>query len=291
MIQLCAFADEAGDALETQIAALKRNGISLIEVRKVGDKNVADLTDGEARATARVLEQNGIRVWSVGSPLGKVDLADAVAHMEKVRRVCEIAVLLHTENVRVFSFFKAENEPAAVKAYLAQMVAIAREYGLTLCHENEKGIFGDTVARVKELASAGVEGLAFVYDPANYIQCGQDTREAMAAMFDRTRYFHIKDVIAETGQLVPAGEGDGHIDELLARIRDTGRDAVLTLEPHLKVFAGYADIDDTALQTKYVYETNEESFDAAANAMRGLLIGAGYHAAVNEKGEHIWQAR
>ncbi len=290
MIRLCAFADEADKALGAQIAALQRNGISLIEIRNINKKNVADLTNEEAEEAYRMLKENGIAVWSVGSPLGKVKLAEAKEHMKTVRRVCEIARLLHAARIRIFSFFEAYEDPAAVKHYLAEMCAIAAEHGVALCHENEKKIYGDTLERVTELVDADIAGLRFVFDPANYIQCGVDTREAMEALFDKTAYFHIKDVIAETGELVPAGVGDGHIDEIITRIKAAGRDAVLTLEPHLKVFAGYANIDDTALQTKYRYATNDESFDAAVAALKGLLLAGGYKETENERGEKIWQA-
>lgn len=290
MIKLCAFADEASEVLTAQIAALQRNGISQIEVRNVNGKNVADLTNEEAEEAYRTLQAGGITVWSVGSPLGKVKLAEAEAHMARVRRVCEIAQLLHAERIRMFSFFEAYDDPAAVKHYLAEMCAIAKEHGVVMCHENEKGIYGDTLARVCELADADIAGLQLVFDPANYIQCGIDTREAMDALFDKTAYFHIKDVIAADGTLVPAGVGDGHIDEMIARIKAAGRDAVLTLEPHLRVFSGYAEIDDTVLQTKYSYATNDESFDAAVAALKALLVAGGYTEQENERGEKIWQA-
>ena len=78
MIRLSAFSDEAGKALSAQIAALLRNGISLTELRSVGGKNVKDLTLEEAENYAKVLEQNGIRVWSIGSPVGKVKIGNNV---------------------------------------------------------------------------------------------------------------------------------------------------------------------------------------------------------------------
>ena len=285
MIKLCAFADEAGEALDVQIAALKRNGISLIELRGVDGKNVADLTDEEAVACYEKLKANGIAVWSVGSPLGKVRLADAEAHMAKVRRVCEIAVLLHTKKIRMFSFLEANGEGDTVKHYLKKMVEIANEYGVSMYHENEKGIYGDTLSRVLELVDANIEGLKFVFDPANYIQCGEMIDEALDALFDKTAYFHIKDVDRATGQLVPAGYGNGEISLIAERIAARGKDTVMTLEPHLKVFAGYADIDDNEMKTKFTYATQNESFDAAANALKAVLASVGYRE--NEKGEFV----
>ena len=59
MIRLCAFSDEAGNSLKEQIEALKSNSISLMELRSI------DITIEEAK---------GISVWSIGSPIGKVDI-------------------------------------------------------------------------------------------------------------------------------------------------------------------------------------------------------------------------
>ena len=285
MIKLCAFADEAGEALDVQIAALKRNGISLIELRNVNGKNVADLTDEEAVACYEKLKENGISVWSVGSPLGKVKLADAEDHMAKVRRVCELAGLLHTKKIRMFSFLEANEDGDTVKRYLKKMVEIANEYGVLMHHENEKGIYGDTLSHVLDLVGANIEGLQFVFDPANFIQCGEMIDEALDALFDKTAYFHIKDVERATGQLVPAGHGNGEIALMAERIAASARDAVMTLEPHLKVFAGYAQIDDTEMKTKFTYATQDESFDAAANALKAVLASVGYKE--NEKGEFV----
>jgi hypothetical protein len=49
MIRLCAFSDEAGSSLKEQIDALKRNNISLMELRSIDKKNVADFTIEEAK--------------------------------------------------------------------------------------------------------------------------------------------------------------------------------------------------------------------------------------------------
>ena len=114
MIRLCAFSDEASRELKGQIAALLRNGISLTELRSVGKKNVKDLTAGEAKEVRKELNESGISVWSVGSPLGKVDLAaDFEAYLDTVKHVCELAVALGTEKIRAFSFYHAYQEPPA----------------------------------------------------------------------------------------------------------------------------------------------------------------------------------
>ena len=287
MIRLCAFADEAGASLAEQIAALKEHNISLIEIRSIDKKNVSKFTDEEATEYARILRENGISVWSVGSPLGKVDLAEANAHMNTVRRVCEIAKIFGAERVRMFSFYYAEGQGEAVIAALRRMAEIAEEFGLIFCHENEKGIYGDITERVEEIVAANIKGMRFVFDPANYIQCGVSIPDAIERLFACTDYFHIKDVVASTGELVPAGMGDGFIDGIVQKITDSGKDYVMTLEPHLKVFSGYHEIDGEEMKHRFHFTSATESFAAAANALKKILTACGYREIdinSNEKG-------
>ncbi len=273
MIRLCAFADESGTTLAAQIDALHRHHIPYLELRTVDGKNVADLTLEEARACAATLEKENIQVWSIGSPLGKVDIhGDWEAYLGVVRHVLALCGIFHCSRVRVFSFYEAYEEEDEVVRRLQEMVRLAGEVGVTLYHENEKQIFGDTAARVQTLLRR-VPGLQCVFDPANFLQCGEDIPAAMDALFDRVGYFHIKDVVRESGALVPAGEGDGQLPALLARIP---RDATLTLEPHLAVFDGYSQVDPTAMKNAHTYASNTEAFDAAVKGLKGLLQQAGY---------------
>ena len=272
MIYLSAFADEAADSLQGQIEALKRNGISYLEIRTVNGKGIKDLTIEEAVAVKNTLDENGIKVYSIGSPLGKVNIdVDFPEYLQTVRHICKLANLFETDKVRMFSFFHAFNEREKVIAYLKEMVAVAKEYGVELYHENEKDIYGDIAERVDDILQS-VPGLKSIYDPSNYLFCGQ-APEQTAYLQEKAGYFHVKDSILGTCQIVPAGYGDGKIDELIANIKG---DKVLSIEPHLKVFTAYSQIDGTELKNKFQYATNTEAFDAAVSALKALLLKAGY---------------
>lgn len=273
MIRLCAFADESADRIEGQIEALKRNGISLLEIRNVNGKNVMDLTDDEAKEIRAKLDEAGIKVWSIGSPIFKKDIAlPEEAHLADAKRGCELAKILGAENIRMFSFYNAETAHDKMLDLLKKIVVIGKEYGIKMCHENDKGLYGDNLARTKEVLDA-TPGLYSVYDPANFLQVGEKAEDTLAALADRAYYFHIKDVVAETGELVPAGYGDGNLKGLVSRIKD---DKVLTVEPHLKIFAGYVLNDKTVLKTKFHFESNAEAFDAAVAAIKKILVEVGY---------------
>lgn len=275
MIRLAAFADEASPQLDGQIAAMKRNGIEYLEIRGVNGQNISKISLEDAKIYAKQLEDAGIKVWSMGSPIGKVKISsDLEGHKATLRHICELAKIFGTDKVRMFSFFEAYECEGKVFSELSAMVEIAAEYGVKLYHENEKAIYGDTLDRVLRIMD-NVEGLKFIYDPANFLEVGEDSAATLNALHSKTDYFHIKDVISETRTLVPAGHGDGRIAELIARI-DPADDKTLTIEPHLKVFEGYAEIDDTEMKNKFSYATNDEAFDAAARALISLLEAQGY---------------
>ena len=90
-------------------------------------------------------------------------------------------------------------------------------------------------------------------------------------------YLHIKDCCLDGHVIVPAGYGDGKIDEVLTKIDQTRDcDTFLSLEPHLYLFTGYSNIDKRELKHKFSYENSNESFDAAVTALKNILTKLGF---------------
>ena len=110
-----AFADEAGKMLSEQIDAMRGSGIGYLEMRGVNGTNVADLTPAEARAIRAELDAAEIAVWSLGSPIGKIKLADPFApELDRFKRLLETADITGAKRIRMFSFYEAEAEGAVV---------------------------------------------------------------------------------------------------------------------------------------------------------------------------------
>ena len=273
---LSAFADEASPDFTAQLETLKRHEIPLVEVRGVDGKNILDLTDEELDIAVEKLNAYGIGVSAVGSPIGKIGIHDDFApHFEKFKRAVEIAKKLGTTRIRMFSFFMPKDEDPeqyfdTVVEQTKAMVEYAEANGVHCCHENEKGIYGDTLARVQKLHAA-VPGLRLVFDPANYSQCQDRPADNFAALSHMIDYMHIKDAFLKDGAVVPAGEGDGSVPEILASLAKTENTYMLTLEPHLAVFSGLQNLQDEELTHKYTYESNEAAFDAAVAALKNIL--------------------
>ena len=274
---LAAFADEASSNLTEQIDALRRNGIGLLEIRGVDGKSIADVDAREAREIAKRLADAGIAVKSIGSPYGKIDIdADFEPHFDKFRRTLEVAGILGASYMRIFSFFMpaglaADGYGAYTERVLRRMVRMeiaARSAGIVLCHENEKGIYGDVPERCAEIHRA-IPEIRAVFDPANFVQCGVDTVHAWELLGQYVEYLHIKDALPGA-RVVPAGKGVGNVARIL---REFGS-GMLTLEPHLSVFKGLEALekDGGALSVDpYRYATAGEAFDSAANALKALI--------------------
>lgn len=274
MIKLSAFIDEYGDSIEEQIEGLKLNNIHLVELRSIDKKNVSTFSLEEAEGYYKKFLENDIKVWSIGSPIAKVDAtSDFDAELNKLRHTCEIAKVFHTDKIRMFSFYNAYEYRDVVMSQLQKMVDVAKEYNVTLYHENEKAIYGDSLERVEDIMNT-VNGLKYIYDPANFIQCEQEADKTLEALVSKTDYFHIKDVDASTMQLVPAGEGSAKISKLISMLDH--KDYVFTIEPHLALFFAYKLVDNEKLNTKYLYKDNHESFNAAVKGIKDELAKAGY---------------
>lgn len=271
--KLCAFADEAGSSINEQIDALKRNNIYAVELRSIDGKNVFDFTVEDAKEYARIFKENNIEVWSMGSPIGKVDInINFDKYLSKVISFFKICHVFECKRIRMFSFFNASNCDEQVIKYLKAMVDAANKEGIELYHENEKDIYGDYFSRV-EILKREVQGLKFIYDPANYIQVGEDINVPLNKAIPFTSYFHIKDCFVSTKEVVPAGMGDAQIEEMLNTI---DFDTTLTTEPHLKIFSGYQSVDQHELKNKFEYPSNNVAFDEAVKHLKEILIKLGY---------------
>ena len=277
-IKIYAFADEASPNIDEQIAALKRNGLNGLEIRNVDGVNISDITLEKAKEVKQKLSSNGLITWSVGSPIGKIDIEkdDFKAHIEKLKHTLEIANILESKNIRMFSFYMPEGKEASdykkeVIDRLGQMCEIAKAYNVFLCHENEKGIYGDIPERCLEIHKA-IPKLKGIFDPANFVQSNSDTLEAWDMLKDYIYYMHIKDAKIY-GTVAPAGMGDGNVEKVVKNFIEKGGNS-FTIEPHLTVFEGFSHLErkgETSVITEYGYPDSNTAFDTACNAFKGLL--------------------
>jgi len=161
---------------------------------------------------------------------------------------------------------------------LRRMSALAREAsvnGVTLVHENESYIYGDTAERCRELVDGvASHALRLAFDPANFVQVGvRPCSHAWPLLADAVAHFHVKDAVTvdRTG-LAPyparvpedrlmdsvrvPGQGDGELKALLQELDRLGYRGFLTIEPHLA--------------WRMPEHTGAERFAVAVGALRSL---------------------
>ena len=269
--KLAAFADEADASICGQINAMKRNEVQFLEIRGVNGENIADISGEKAREVRKKLDAAGILVWSLGSPYGKIGIDEAfIPHLEKFKKGLELAEILGAKKIRMFSFYVPKGKETEyrdeVLERLGRFVEVSKGSNITLCHENEKGIYGDIASRCGDIHRTFPE-IKAVFDPANFVQCGQDTKEAWDLLSPYVEYMHIKDAL-EDGSVVPAGRGIGNLPYLLSRYQGS----VLTIEPHLSVFDGLEQLENTEkTKMKFIYPSSHAAFDAAVDALKELI--------------------
>lgn len=275
---ISAFADEIAPDLTTQMEVLKKHQISYIEMRGVNGKNITEHTLDEAKEIKQQLVSHGFQLSSIASPIGKISILDDFKpHLELFKHTLELAKLLEAKFIRMFSFYMPKDE--AYEKYRDEVlnrwslfIQTAKGYDITLLHENEKDIYGDTATRCLDLLETlNCDYVKAVFDPANFVQCNVlPYPEAYVTLEKYIAYIHIKDALSSNHATVPAGEGDGRIQEILSSLYSRGYEGFLSLEPHLGNFAGLAklELDD---QYSKLPESGPETFAVAAAALNKII--------------------
>ncbi|HWG61651.1 MAG TPA: sugar phosphate isomerase/epimerase family protein [Streptosporangiaceae bacterium] len=270
-VTLSGFADEISPDPAEQLATLAGESIAHLELRSAWSTNVADLDESRIASFRQALHAAGTGVSAIGSPIGKIKVdAPLGPELERLRLIADIAAQFGTAIVRVFSFFIPPQEPPErhrqqVIDRMGALAQVAEGRGIVLAHENEKEIYGDSPQRCADLiAAVGSPSLRATFDAANFVQCGfRPHSDAYSLLAPYLVYVQIKDALAGTGQVVPAGEGDGQVRETLVALRDTGFDGYLSLEPHLEQAGRYGGFSGPA------------GFRRAARALKALLDDIG----------------
>ena len=278
-IILSGFSDEIAPELDLQLAAIREWGLSHIELRAADGVNVSDFSTEKGKEVKNKLAGAGVSVSSIGSPIGKIGMEEDFApHLDKLKRTLEIQKELGAPYLRMFSFYipqgrAPEDFREEVLDRVGRMAEEAAAWDSVLLHENEKGIYGDNAPRCKELLEA-FYGPHFkaVFDFANFVQVGQQTLPAYELLKPYVEYVHVKDAQWGTGAVVPAGQGDGHVKDILADLIGGGWKGFLSLEPHLTDFAGLAALEQDPQKRGSALD-GKSAWKLALDSLQEILAG------------------
>jgi sugar phosphate isomerase/epimerase len=269
---LTGFADEIDADLATQLDVLESLGVDYLDLRSVWGTNVLELDPDELAAVERELDDRGMAVSAIGSPIGKIDVTDPFdPHLDRFETALDRAARFDADYVRLFSYWIPDDEdPGAYRTEVMRRMQrkadLAEDAGVTLLHENEKDIYGDTPGRVRDIVTTvDSPRLRTIFDPANYLEVGVDPYpDALCQTVEFVEYLHVKDAVkGQRGEIRAAGEGDGQIPETLSALAARGFSGFASLEPHL------AEADETG------GFSGPEAFEYAADSLRECLDEAG----------------
>jgi len=244
MAILSAFADEVTEDFLEQVKFLFTRNVGYIEPRFLNRKNIMDLTHQELKEARKMIEDYGLKVSAIGSPIGKVRLDEPFeVHLEKFKHAVELAQFFNTPFIRIFSYYAPEGKNIddyreQVMDRLSAQVEIIADADVTMVHENEAGIYGHSAANCADIAGTiGSDKLRLVYDPANFVwadKIADNVHSCWPLMKPYVVHVHIKDwkIGAKVGSM--PGEGDGQIRKLLAELATMKYEGALTMEPHLQ---------------------------------------------------------
>ena len=285
-IIISGFADEIHPDLDVQLKVVKELGMDHICLRAVDFKGIADYTVEEFHEKILPrLNAAGVKVSSLGSPIGKIDIDDEEAYAKQLKQLdtlCQICKLVDCKYIRMFSFWMLKKNPEewkdVVLKKLAGFAEIAAKHDVILIHENEKDIYGDIGSRCKiildELASPNFKA---AFDFANFVQCGENTAECWEMLKEHVAYIHIKDAVSGSNENVVCGTGEGKIPQLLKKaIKEEGYEGFLTLEPHLVLFATLQSLeveDATEVIATNKAKDGAEGYAMQYNALCEILKG------------------
>lgn len=235
-VVLTGFCDETSEDknLERQFAVAAALGLEWISLRFFnlggGVKNILAADQSDLDQIRGLLDKYGLRVSSIGSPIGKIKLHDVQdgttnqfrpfeAYLDQeVERICAIAEFLQAPLVRGFSFYHprgtaAQHHVAEAAPRLRAIAQRCRAKGLIFGLEVEANLIGQTGELVHELVTqAGVPNLVSIFDGANLVVQGHTASavwKQYLAMRGSLGWVHVKDYQAEA----QVGATGGHVDE------------------------------------------------------------------------------
>ena len=267
MFKLSGFGDEISDDLVTQLEVMDSLGIKHLEIRGVYGKGILELNEEEIRKVKGILEEKDFKISAIGSPVGKIEVTDDFStDLGNLKKAFSLTSIFETKYIRMFSYYLPEGKDRSsfgkeVLRRVAEMTRLAEKEGIVLLCENEFDVYCDSPERCSEiLKNIDSPCLRLTFDPANFILAGVKTyTEAFPELADYIEYLHIKDARSSDNAMVPAGEGDGQIREVLKGLKERDFDGFLSLEPHLDISGEKGGF------------TGPELFKKAARALQKIL--------------------
>jgi L-ribulose-5-phosphate 3-epimerase len=257
-IPIGAITDEFSLDIEVALDAMSKLGMTIAELRLIGNRNIIDLSDEEIRRIREQVEARGMRVLSIASPVLKCVLPDAPPLDERfqqdvfgsaytiadqprlAQRAMEIAELTGAKFIRVFSYWRTTAPEQCHDKIITALRGLADKAGargLIIGLENEHACNVATGAEAGRILDAlDHPALKSIWDPANAFMLGERPFPDGYSKLPATRVAHVhaKDCVMDghTATWGPLGEMDVDWRGQIAALKRDGYAGAISLETH-----------------------------------------------------------
>ena len=259
-MELAYFADEVSKTdFDEAVRLGVEAGATGVELRNgIWEKRVGEIDDDDVKRVQDVLAKYDVKVYSIGSPVGKCEQdspEEQAEHHRLFDRMIELAHAFETKIIRGFSLWnpriKEENLERynsnthrpdldryldTVVSFLAPIVTRASESNVTLSLENEGATIAGSCDEARRVADAldsetgKPDGFTFCWDVVNGIHCGEKHMpDGYAKLKGRITHLHVKP--NDEKDIYPIlGTEDASYDDLIKQLLADGYDGVASIE-------------------------------------------------------------
>ena len=240
-MRLSVITDEISPDLDTALRECEAMGISTVELRSVGGRNLVHHARDEASRVRAALDAGGFACPVVDTPFLKTPIDEVV--WADLERGFELAHLVGAGTVRIFSGLRTANgQPvpmSAVVDLLATALTKAADAGLRLALEIEHVCTIATGAQARELlADPTLYPLGLVWDPGNEAHFLGATPDPGPIKDLRTAIFHVHVKDAGPAGWVRLGTGLVDWPAQLDALVEIGYQGHLSMETHYGLSSG-----------------------------------------------------
>ncbi len=257
-IPIAAITDEFSFDLDTALEAMAQVGMTGAELRLIGDRNIVDFSDDEVARVRERVEQRGMKVLGIASPVLKCVLPDGpplderfqqdvfgssytIADQPRLsKRAFEVAERAGAKIIRVFSYWRTtapEQCLDRIVTALRDLADRAADRGLIIGLENEHACNVATgVEAGRVLAALDHPALKSIWDPANASILGEvPFPDGYAGLpHHRIVHVHAKDCTVQGQKPTWGPLGEMGIDwrGQIAALKRDGYAGAISLETH-----------------------------------------------------------
>ena len=252
--------NEFSNNIDEAIAFAKKNGLKYVELNKINDKNIVDLTANEAIELSTKLSSSGILVSAIASPFlkwssEKQDFSimgeNIISENEYFTKLMDLADIFGAPNIRIYSYIKQDMTLEDLGKKLDVYSQMALDRGIALLLENDGLCNIDSVSKMHQLFELYNFSNIFPLLNLGTVFATSDNYkpQELQDLINTCQYFHITDYDSELKRNVVIGEGDIDYESILT---DKFSDicTILSLEPH----TGYSEDLQMSLNMLLSYE-------------------------------------